>query len=264
MVLDAVRRSGENSLIIFKALFEWFDVNAYIATKIVAPLEELAIYGLLAKYAGSELKVAYVVVGNAVIQAAVGGLAAAGTVSEDRGQGMLATLIASPVNRLANFLERGVVHIADAVLSVIVAFVFAIFVFHIRFAAADYPALALSVLVAALASIALGLLLGAVSIAYGDFFLVHNLIFMLLLLVVGVNIPVSELPGWVQPISQVLPFTRSLQAARMALDGASLSAVAPRLAVELALSVAYVAVGYRFLRLIERLAISRGTLERES
>jgi ABC-2 type transport system permease protein len=264
MVYDAIRRSGENSVIIFKALFEWFDVNAYIATKVIAPIEELAIYGLLAKYADSPLKVSYVVVGNAIIQAAVGGLATAGTVSEDRGLGMLGILIASPVNRLANFLQRGAVHIADALLSVVVAFVFAALIFHISFASADYLALCLSVLVAALASIALGLLLGAVSIAYGDFFLVHTLIFMLLLLLAGVNIPVSQLPGWVQPISLVLPFTRSIQAARMALDGASLGAVAPRLAVELALGVAYVAIGYWFLRLVERLAISRGSLERES
>jgi ABC-2 type transport system permease protein len=263
MAYDVIRRSGENSLIVFKALFQWFDVNAYIATKVIAPIEELAIYGLLAKYAGSQLKVAYVVVGNAIIQAAVSGLSTASTVSEDRGLGMLAILIASPVNRLANFLQRGVVHIADALLSVVVALLFAMFVFHINFASANYLALSLAILVATLASIGLGLLLGAVSIAYGEFFLVHNLIFMLLLLLAGVNIPVAELPGWVQPISQVLPFTRSIQAARMALGGAPFAAVASRLAVELALGAAYVAIGYRFLRVLERLAISRGSLERE-
>lgn len=260
---DVIRRSFENSLIVFKALFCWFDVNSYITNKVVAPVEELLIYGLLAKYAGSQLKVSYVVVGNAIIQAAVGSLTAAGTVSEDRAQGMLAILIASPVNRLANFLQRGVVHIADALLSVVVAFLFAILIFHISFASANYPALALSILVATLSSIGLALMLGAVSIAYTEFFLVQNLIFMLLLLVAGVNIPVADLPEWVHPISLALPFTRSIQAARMALGGASLGAVAPRLAVELALGVAYVAVGYCFLRMLERLAISRGALERE-
>jgi ABC-2 type transport system permease protein len=257
----AVRAFVENSVISFRALYRWFSPSAYLATRVITPIEQMLVFGLLAAYAGGATTVAYMVVGNCVVQVAMGALAAANTVAEERGLGTLPLLLASPVNRLVNFLQRGAVHILDAVGSVVLAFVLAATVFGIDFGRTDWASVSAAVLVATLSTVCLGLLLGALALAYADFFLVLNLLFLLILLATGVNVPVSALPGWAQPVSGVLPFTRSLRAARAAIDGASLSTVAGPLLAELALGVAYLALGYAVLLWLERLTRKHGTYE---
>lgn len=251
----------ENATISFRALYRWLTPSAYLATRIITPIEEMLVFGLLAMYAGGAGTVQYMVIGNCVVQVVIGGLAAANTVAEERGLGTLPLLLASPVNRLVNYLQRGTLHIVDSLVSVVVAFVIAATLFDIDFSRTDWVSVAASVLVATFSSVCLGLLLGSLALAYADFFLVLNLLWLVILLGTGVNVPVSALPGWLQPISQALPFTRSLQAAREAIEGAGLSTVSGLLLVELALAVAYLAVGYAVLVRLERLAKRRGTFE---
>jgi len=62
-------------------------------------------------------------------------------------------------------------------------------------------------------------------------------------------------------VSQVLPFTHAIAAAREAVDGATLAGVAPLLLRELGLAVGYLALGYLFLVQLERVAVRRGSLE---
>ena len=86
--------------------------------------------------------------------------------------------------------------------------------------------------------------------------------FGVLLIFTGANVPVDQLPGWMQSISNVLPFTHGIEAARDVADGASLSAVADLLAVEVALGLAYGVLGYAFIRGAERLSLRYATLDR--
>jgi ABC-2 type transport system permease protein len=86
--------------------------------------------------------------------------------------------------------------------------------------------------------------------------------FGVLLIFTGANVPVDQLPGWMQSISNVLPFTHGIEAAREVADGASLSNVADLLAVEIALGLAYGAFGYLFIRNAERLSLRHATLDR--
>jgi ABC-2 type transport system permease protein len=259
--MSAARAFVENAAISFRALYRWFTPSAYLATRILTPVEEMLVFGLLAAYAGGSTTIPYMVIGNCVVQVCLGGLAAANTVAEERGLGMLPLLLASPANRLVNFLQRGTFHILDSLLSVAVAFLVAATLFGIDFSRADWVAVTAAVLVATLSTVCLGLLLGSLALAYADFFLVLNLLWLLILLGTGVNVPVSALPGWVQPASHLLPFTRSLQAARSAIEGAPLSTVASLLLAEIALGVVYLAVGYVVLLRLEQLAKKRGTYE---
>ena len=255
------QRFIENAVISFRALFRWFNPSAYIATKVVAPIEEMLVFGLLARYAGGGVTVAYMLIGNCVVQVCLGGLAAANTVAEERGLGSLPLLLASPVNRFVNFLQRGMVHILDSLVSVIVAFVVATTIFHVAFGRANWAAVAAAVGVATLSTVCLGLMFGALALAYSNFFLVLNLLWLMILLVTGVNVPVSQLPGWLQPISAGLPFTRSLHAARDAINGAPLAAVMVPLLGEVALAAGYLALGYAMLIALERVAWRGGTFD---
>lgn len=259
---DAIARFFESAWIIFQALFRWFEVNTYLATKVVSPVLQLVFFSLLATFTGGPSRVAYLVVGNSVALAGLGGIWAAWTVGEERAGGTLALLLASPASRLVNFLQRGVVHLADALLTVGVAWAAALLLFHVDLSRADVPLLVTSVVVCAGSSIGIGLMLGAVSLAYADVFFLVNLLYYALLVLAGVNVPVAALPGWLRPVSEVLPFTHGIAAARAAVGGAGVLAASPLLLQELGLGVAYLAAGYLFLARLERIAVRRGSLEK--
>jgi len=77
----------------------------------------------------------------------------------------------------------------------------------------------------------------------------------------GVNIPTASLPHWMQVVGQGLPVTHGLQAARRVADGAALGSVVHFLLVELAIGLAYAAVGMALLRYLENEARRHATLE---
>jgi ABC-2 type transport system permease protein len=259
--IDAVRRFLENAVISFRALYRWFTPSSYLATKIITPIEAMVVFGLLARYAGGAGTFQYMVIGNCLAQICLGSLATANTVAEERGLGTLPLLLASPANRLVNFLQRGTVHILDSLVTASLALCVAALVFGVDFGATNWVAVVAAIAVATLSTICMGLLLGTLALAYSNFFLVLNLLWLLILLVTGVNVPVSALPSWISWLSEVLPFTRSLRAAREAIAGAPLSRVIGGLVTELGLAALYLSLGYCFLLLLERLVKRRGTYE---
>jgi ABC-2 type transport system permease protein len=76
-----------------------------------------------------------------------------------------------------------------------------------------------------------------------------------------VNIPIAELPSWMQAISQLLPFTHGLEAVRQAADGAGLSQVGGLIAVEFAIGVLYAVAAFGLFSYLERSARQNATLD---
>ncbi len=60
--------------------------------------------------------------------------------------------------------------------------------------------------------------------------MLNNIIFGLLLIFTGANVSIEELPGWMQAISERVPLTHGIEAARRVADGASLGDVSGLLA----------------------------------
>jgi ABC-2 type transport system permease protein len=90
---------------------------------------------------------------------------------------------------------------------------------------------------------------------------VNNLVYFLLLIFAGSNVPVSVLPGWMQSVSSVIPLTRGIEAARSLIGGAALSDVSTLLGQEALIGVAYTLAGYALFRWFEGQAKRRGTLD---
>jgi len=90
---------------------------------------------------------------------------------------------------------------------------------------------------------------------------VNNTVFFLLLLFSGANLPLEKMPGWMQTISQFLPLTRGIHAARLLANGVSLSYALSLLVGELAIGGLYAVLGYVLLRLLENIARRLGTLD---
>ena len=94
-----------------------------------------------------------------------------------------------------------------------------------------------------------------------DVFFFANLVVYLLLLFCGTNIPLDSLPQWMQTVSQVLPLTHGIDAARQVAAGASLSDVAPLVRTEAAIGAAYAALACLLFRFFEAEGRRRATLE---
>jgi ABC-2 type transport system permease protein len=104
-----------------------------------------------------------------------------------------------------------------------------------------FAPLALVVLVSAVSCTGLGLINGALGLRVRETAVLANIIFGLLLIFSGANVPLDQLPGWMQAISQVIPLTHGIEAAREIADGASLGDVANLVWTELGIGACYAA-----------------------
>jgi len=127
---------------------------------------------------------------------------------------------------------------------------------------ASVPALALVILVAAFSCTGLGLVNAALSLRIRENAVLSNVIFGFLLIFTGANVPLSELPGWMSTMSEGLPFTHAIEAARKLADGASFGSVAGLVGIEILVGLAYAAAGYGLLRYLEVQSRRYATLER--
>ncbi|MGH3131100.1 MAG: ABC transporter permease, partial [Gaiellaceae bacterium] len=79
--------------------------------------------------------------------------------------------------------------------------------------------------------------------------------------VCGVNIPIEELPGWLEAVGRSVPLTHGIEAAREVAAGASLGQVAGLVWTELAIGLAYTATAFGLFRFFELEGRRRASLE---
>jgi ABC-2 type transport system permease protein len=234
----------------YRALFNWLHWTMYVPTMLGSPLFQIVFFTYLGRYsnAGSD---AFFIVGNAVqvcAMSCVYGMTMA--VANERWFGTLGPLLATPANRLAVFLGRGVPVFVNGL--IVSAFGFAVgVVLGFRPPLHTLPALGFCVVVTTISCTAFGMVLGSIGLRSKDFFFVANLAYFLMLLFCGVNIPLSVLPEWMSAIGRCLPLTHGIIAAREIAGGAGLGDVSGLLWTELGIAAAYAAAGYFFFRALE-------------
>jgi ABC-2 type transport system permease protein len=242
-------------------LFNWISPLLYATTMLGSPLFQVLFFTYLGRYAGSEDD-AFFVVGNGVQVAAMSGIYGMTMgIANERQYGTLSPLLATPANRLAVFTGRALPFIANGL--VVSGFGFAVGVLLLDFhpAAGSVPSLCLIVLVTTSSCVALGMLIGSIGLRARDVFFGANLVYFLMLLLCGVNVAVEDLPGWLQPISDVLPLTHGIEAAREVSAGAPLADVAGLVATEALIALIYASLAYGLFRLFELEGRRHGTLE---
>ena len=239
-------------VIAFRGLFNWIRPAMYIPTMLGSPLFQLIFFTKLGEYAQAQSANFYIV-GNSVqvcAMSAVYGMTMA--VANERWFGTLGPLLASPANRAAVFLGRGVPVLANGL--IVSAFTFGVGAVLLGFrpGLGALPALALIVVVTVSSCTCFGMLLGSIGLRAKDFFFAANLAYFLMLLLCGVNIPLDVLPGWMSLVGRCLPLTHGIAAAREVAAGASLGHAAGLVATEAGIAVAYAAAGFVLFRYFER------------
>jgi ABC-2 type transport system permease protein len=245
----------------YVALFQWATIQGYLAYKVLLPITQILFFVELGTYATGRQNALYFALGNALqLTANAGIFGVIATVANERQFGTLPILLASPANRLVTFMSRAVVNVIDGVATVIIGLAVAAILFGLDLQHGNLPLLIVCVLVISFTTAGLGLLFGSIGLIMRDAIIIANVVYYLLLVVCGINFPVSRLPEAIQLVSYGLPLTRGVEAAREAAAGASFSHVGGLLAGEVVVGVLYALAGYVLFRLLEAYA-RRGGLQ---
>jgi ABC-2 type transport system permease protein len=245
----------------YRALFYWLSPTIYIPSLIVAPIFQILLFAYIGRSAGLESDLFYVT-GNAIQYASIPCLfAMSQLVSGERYQNTLFAILVSPARRLPLFVGRALPVMGNAAFVSAVSFAAGCLILGVSIPAEAIPGLAAVILVAAFSCTGLGLINAAISLRVRENAVLSNVIFGFLLIFTGANVPISELPGWMQDVSHALPLTHAIEAARELATGAPFSSVTDLLATELGIGVAYLAVGLALLRVFEWQGRKHATLE---
>jgi ABC-2 type transport system permease protein len=235
----------------FRALFGWIEPVVFVPMLLVSPLFQLLFFAYLGRAAHIRDDT-FFVTGNALEIIALGTLFGMSfTMDGERWAQTLPALIASPANRIALFLGRGLPVIVNAVVVSIWAMGMGWLLLDVHIARSGLAPLLLTMFVGAYSSTACGFLLGSISLRYRNALITANLVAAAMLIFCGVNIPRESLPQWMQAVGDVLPLTRTIEAGRQVAAGGSLGDVAGLLAGELLVGLVYGLAGYATLRWFE-------------
>jgi len=248
-------------LISYRALFNWLSPWIFVPTFLVAPIFQILLFVYIGRSAGAQSDRFYVI-GNALQYCAIPCIfAMSNTITGERYQKTLGYILATPARRLPLFLGRSLPVIGNGI--GVSAFAFAVggAIVGIHIPASSIPSIALVLVVTSASCTSLGLVSAALGLRVRETATLNNIVFGLLLVFCGVNVPLSELPGWMSTIAEGLPLTHGIQAARRLADGQSLGAVGGLLAAEALIGLVYGVIGYGLLRTLEWQSRRLATLE---
>jgi ABC-2 type transport system permease protein len=246
----------------YRALFGFLSPAIFIPSLLVAPIFQVLLFVYIGRSAGVRDDEFYLV-GNAIQYASIPAVfAMTQIISEERFNQTLGFILVSPAPRLALFVGRALPVVANAWF--VSAFTFAVGMLILR---PDVPAgslgpIALVGAIAAFACTGLGLLTAGIGLVVRETAVLSNVVFGLLLIFTGANVPPERLPDWMASVSEGLPFTHAIAAARRLADGTALADVAGLAGAELGIGAAYLVGGYAVLRFLESRSRRHATLER--
>ncbi len=180
-----------------------------------------------------------------------------GAIQWQRWQGTLEVLVSAPAPFILVVLPLTVATSTIGIYSLASTLLWGRFVFGIPFHVVHWAAFLVAVPATILGLGLLGLLFASTFVLYRHANALSNMFEWPVLLVTGMLVPLSELPGWSHPIAWVLAPSWGVHAIR---DAALGGTPWPDIGMTLALGLAYLAAGTVFLRHFEVAARRRATL----
>ncbi|HET7173659.1 MAG TPA: ABC transporter permease [Nocardioidaceae bacterium] len=235
----------------------------YISSMLVAPIFQILLFAYLGRSAGLANN-KFFVIGNAVQYSAIPCLfAMANTVAGERFTQTLGIVLTTPARRIPLFLGRPLPVLANGWFVSMFSLAVGGALLGIDLRASAWPPIAVVVAVASASCTGLGMMNAALGLRVRETAVLSNIIFGVLLLFCGVNVPLYALPGWMSAISHWLPLTHAIHAARLVAAGSSLGDVSGLLLREVGLGALYFAIGLAALRWLEWESKRSASLERQ-
>ena len=239
----------------YRAIFTW---RSWLSGWMVRVIAQVAFFAIIGERLGDDDKTFYLLVGNAILVAALTGVFSLNMTSAERWAGTLPLLVASPSSPVIVFSARGSYLAVDGALSALAALFIAGPVFGM-----DLPwprVLAVVPLTAgvALASFCFGTFLAGIVFRFRS---INSLVVLSthvsLMAACGVNVPLSYYPEWLEWLSRVLPVTNGLLAVRGVFEEAGWETIVAAGALELVVAAGWMTIA---LASFNRLA-SRGRID---
>ncbi len=171
----------------------------------------------------------------------------------------------APISRLTHLMGQAAFAVLYGILHTAVILAFVALFFQVDLSQANFLSMLLIVMAGSTSFVGLGMLAAVLPLLSPEKGLqMTNIIKALVLLVSGVYYPISVLPSWLQPLSQISPAYYMLEGMRAALlDGAGVGDLLTTAILPLLLTgVIMIPVGlYAFMR-AERYAKATGKLKR--
>jgi ABC-2 type transport system permease protein len=245
----------------YRALFGWLSPWILIPTYLIAPIFQILLFAYIGRSANLESDEFYVV-GNALQYTSLPCLfAMANTIGGERWTQTLGVVLVSPASRLALFLGRSLPVIVNGAVVGAFAFLSGSLLLGVHVPASAILPLGLVIAVTAVSCTGLGLINAALGLRVRETAVLSNIFFGVLLVFCGVNVALSDVPGWMATVGRGLPLTHGIEAARRLADGSGFGAVGGAVATEAFIGLVYAVVGYVFLRVFEFESRRRATLE---
>lgn len=248
-------------VISYRALFGFLHPAVFIPTLLVVPVFQVLLFAYIGRSAGVKSDEFYVI-GNGLLNASVPCLwAMTHAIAGERFQQTLGYILASPAPRVPLFLGRAVPVVLNGILVAAFALVVGGAILGVTLPASSIAPIALVVVVCAISCTGLGLLNAALGLVIREVAVLSNILFGLLLVFTGANVPLEVLPGPLETLAHGLPLTHGIEAARELAGGAGLGDVAGLIGRELLVGGVYGVLGFAMIRLFERESRRRATLE---
>jgi ABC-2 type transport system permease protein len=249
-------------LMSYRALFGWLSPWVFIPSLLVAPVFQILLFVYIGRSAQLESDEFYVI-GNAIQYAAVPCLfAMTQLIAGERFQQTPGYILITPPKRLPLFLGRSLPVVANGFFVAAFALVVGGAIVGMEVKVSTYAPIALVTAVSAFSCTGLGLVNAGLGFIVRETSVLSNIIFGLLLVFTGANVPVDDLPRWMQVVSEGMPFTHGIEAVRQLVDGASLADVWGLVGAEALIGVVYGAGGYALIRALEVAGRRHATLDR--
>lgn len=119
----------------------------------------------------------------------------------------------------------------------------------------------LAALSATFSAAGMGLMMSAVALLTDSVHLILNIVANMILLLSGANFPITQLPIAVQYIAKLFPLHRAVAAANMSRANFELHSYLQLIIGEIILGICFYMVAFVMLKIIERVAIKKASLE---
>jgi ABC-2 type transport system permease protein len=215
--------------------FEIYTLKSWVLGWLVRVLSQITFFALIGRLLDSDAQTHFLLIGNAIVIAAMGGIFALFMTTAERANGTLSLLVASPSSPAIVFASRGVYVTADAAFSALLGLFIIAPVFDL---ALPWPEVMLVV--------PLTVLVGFSAYAFSTFLagvvlrhresngLVVNATIVSLMTLCGINVPISFFPEPLEWAASLLPVTNGLEAIRDVLNGEDAQTILANTAAEAA------------------------------
>jgi len=233
----------------------------YLMTTLPRLLSQALFFSLIGQFLGGKDLLLYALVGNAVVNVAGQALS---IVSQNlsgalRG-GTLSLLVTTPTSLYWTILTWGSGQLLLAFVNGLVGLYILAPLLGLRLG--PYAFWAIPVLaITTLSVYGLGVVVAAISLKTQGAFLISSSFLIMLYALVGVNFPITALPGWLQRIGWFLPLSHGILVIRALMTGQHLEHVAQWVGTEFLVGALYLSLGLLLFQMQVTVGRRRGTLE---